>query len=99
LANNLPHDGAPAGGGLLIAGEYLGALDNSGEEPMGVTTSFCVRRAWTSAPGAVILLGETIFGDGSAALKWRAATPMSAMSQQYFRPGATLVVRPRPLAG
>jgi hypothetical protein len=49
--------------------------------------------------GAVILLGETIFGDGSAALKWRAATPMSATSQQYFRLGATLVVRPRPLAG
>jgi hypothetical protein len=46
---------------------------------------------WTSAPGAVIFLGEIIFGDGSAALKWRAATPMSAASQQVFRLRATLV--------
>ena len=45
---------------------------------------------WTSASDAVVFLGETIFGDGSAVLKWRAATPMSAVSQQYFRLRATL---------
>ena len=45
---------------------------------------------WSSAPGAVVFLGETILGDGSAVLKWRAATPLSAAVQQYFRLRATL---------